>query len=80
MYPPAPRWWDSLDEYDDLVALLLAYRAYESDTGVWLTHAIATAALRNNHLWQDLGLPNRAVLSRLMRENFPPWRHATSAI
>ena len=62
---------DSLDEYDDLVALLLAHRVDESDTGVWLTHAIATAALRNNHLWQDLGLPNRAVLSRLMRENFP---------
>lgn len=62
---------DPLDEYADLVALLLEHRLDGSDTMVWLSHAIATASLRSNHLWQDLGLPNRAVLSRLMRENYP---------
>lgn len=61
----------SLDEYDDLVALLLEHRADDSDAIRWLAHAVATASLRNNHLWQDLGLPERKVLSRLMTENFP---------
>ena len=27
--------------------------------------------LRDNHLWQDMGLPSRAVLSQLMTENLP---------
>ena len=27
--------------------------------------------MRDNHLWQDMGLPNRALLSRLMAHNFP---------
>ncbi|RTL54355.1 MAG: nitrogen fixation protein NifQ [Rhodocyclaceae bacterium] len=62
--------WD-LDEYDDLVALLMEHRADDSAAILWLSHAIATASLRSNHLWQDLGLPNRKVLSRLMVENFP---------
>jgi len=60
-----------LDEYDDLVALLTAYRRDDSASVGWVGHAIATASLRRNHLWQDLGLPNRQVLSRLMTENFP---------
>lgn len=59
------------DEYDDLVALLHAHRAEDSEALTWLCHAIGTASLRNNHLWQDLGLPNRRVLSQLMTENFP---------
>lgn len=60
-----------LDEYDDLVALLLAHRVEDSEAITWLSHAIATASLSNNHLWQDLGLPNRKVLSQLMTENYP---------
>lgn len=61
----------ALDEYDDLVALLLEHRADDSAAILWLSHAIATASLRSNHLWQDLGLPDRRMLSRLMVENFP---------
>ena len=60
-----------LDEYDDLVALLLEHRCDDSDAVVWVSHAIATASQRNNHLWQDMGLPNRQVLSQLMVQNFP---------
>lgn len=70
---------DSLDEYDDLVALLLEHRADDSDAIRWLAHAIATASLRNNHLWQDLGLPERKALSRLMIENFPSLAALNSA-
>ncbi|HEY3432869.1 MAG TPA: nitrogen fixation protein NifQ [Rhodocyclaceae bacterium] len=61
----------ALDEYDDLITLLLIHRGDDSEAIVWLCHAIATASLRNNHLWQDLGLPERKVLSQLMTKNFP---------
>ena len=37
----------------------------------WLAHAIATAAMCENHLWQDKGLPNRKVLAALMQKYFP---------
>ncbi|NMG46239.1 nitrogen fixation protein NifQ, partial [Aromatoleum toluvorans] len=35
-----------------------------------LAHALATACMGNNHLWQDLGLPHRRALSQLMEEQF----------
>ena len=60
-----------MDEYDDLVNLLMEYRIESSDVQTWLCHAVASASMHDNHLWQDLGLPGRAVLSQLMRENFP---------
>ena len=59
------------DEYDDIVELLLEYRAVADESGAWLCHAIATAAMGDQHLWQDMGLPNRQVLSDLLCENFP---------
>ena len=59
------------DEYDDIVELLLEYRAVADESGAWLCHAIATAAMGEQHLWQDMGLPNRQALSDLLRENFP---------
>ena len=37
----------------------------------WLAHTIATAAMGENHLWQDMGLPSRKVLSALMQKHFP---------
>lgn len=65
---------DEVNEFDDLVELLLEHRARparpDEDPG-WLACVIATAAMGDNHLWQDLGLPSRDVLSRLLRENFP---------
>lgn len=51
--------------------LLLEARREPSETLAWLSHAVASAAMRDNHLWQDMGLPNRALLSRLMAECFP---------
>ncbi len=59
------------DEFDELVALLLEHRATPSEPGAWLAYAIATAAMGENHLWQDMGLPSRKLLSELMREHFP---------
>ena len=59
------------DEFDDIVALLLSHRAYGEEIESWLAHAIATASMGENHLWQDMGLPNRTVLSALMQKHFP---------
>lgn len=63
----------AVDEFDDLVELLLEHRAQpdEDGNGNGLAYVVATAAMGDNHLWQDLGLPSRDVLSRLLRENFP---------
>lgn len=59
------------EEAGDLFALLFAYRRDQCPETAWLARAIASAAMRDNHLWQDMGLPNRAFLSALMREYFP---------
>ncbi|HCA26591.1 MAG TPA: molybdenum processing protein, partial [Betaproteobacteria bacterium] len=34
------------------------------------SHAVAAACLGGNHLWQDLGLPDRQALSSLLRDHF----------
>ena len=76
---PAPSWATAItprmalhsDELEDLLELLLESRREPSEQLTWLSHAIASAAMRDNHLWQDMGLPNRALLSRLMAEHFP---------
>jgi nitrogen fixation protein NifQ len=62
---------DAIDELEELLELLLEARREPSETLAWLSHAVASAAMRDNHLWQDMGLPNRALLSRLMAECFP---------
>ena len=59
------------EEFHDLVNLLLESRAEPGEPAAWLCYAIATAAMGENHLWQDMGLPDRRTLSALMRENFP---------
>lgn len=67
------------DEYDDLVTLLMQHRHYQTLASEWLCHAIASASLYDNHLWQDMGLPNRNILSQLMQENFPSLAAKNSA-
>lgn len=62
---------DTIDEFDDLVELLLDHRASLDPSVDWLAHAIATASMEGNHLWQDLGLPDRGVLNALLRRHFP---------
>ncbi len=59
------------DEYDDLVELLHDYCRDDSLASRDLVMVIANACMGNNHLWQDMNLPNRAVLSELMQTNFP---------
>ncbi len=59
-----------IDEFDDLVALLLQHRSFDDEETNWLAYAIATACMGENHLWQDMGLPNRGVLSWLVKHYF----------
>ena len=58
-------------ERDDLLTLLLEHRAGLDLSEVWMAEIVTAACMANDHLWQDLGLWNRADLSRLMLENFP---------
>jgi nitrogen fixation protein NifQ len=59
------------DEFDDLLALLLESRAEPTELNAWISHCIASASLRQRHLWQDMGLPNRDTLSGLLAMVFP---------
>ncbi|MCX7192634.1 MAG: nitrogen fixation protein NifQ [Proteobacteria bacterium] len=58
-------------ERDDVLALLLEYRAGKDRSEQWMAEIVTTACMDHDHLWQDLGLWSREYLSRLMTENFP---------
>ena len=60
----------AMDEFDELVALLLAHQTSDAPDSRWLAHASATASMADNHLWQDLGLPSRVELTTLMATRF----------
>lgn len=57
-------------EFDDLLALLLDHRTVDSAEARELAYAIARACMGANHLWQDMGLADRGVLSGLMTQHF----------
>ncbi|HZV53685.1 MAG TPA: nitrogen fixation protein NifQ [Rhodocyclaceae bacterium] len=59
------------DEFDDILELLLEHRAEPTEPAAWLAHAVASAAMGENHLWQDMGLPSRKHLSALLQAGFP---------
>lgn len=61
-------------EHGRLVTLLLAGRSQQADPrhAAWLAHAIAAAALGSRHLWEDMGLGERADVSALLRHYFEP--------
>lgn len=51
-------------------SLLMAHRSFDTDESRWLASMIARCAVEPNHLWEDLGLRNRAELSRLLDRHF----------
>ena len=61
----------AIDEFEELYALLLDHADPLDDTAIWLAAAMASAAQRPNHLWQDLGLPSRQELSDILEMRFP---------
>jgi len=62
---------EDIVELEDLLHLLLEYRAGVYESEVWLAHIVAYSCCGRNHLWQDLGLANREELSTLMTVAFP---------
>lgn len=60
-----------LPEWEDLRRLLLDSRAGNWASETWIVDIMATACAGRDHLWQDLGLGNRAELSHMIRLNFP---------
>ncbi len=60
------------EELDDLRTLLLAQRSGRSDSELWMAEIIIAGCIGSDHLWQDLGLWQRADLSKLMLDNFEP--------
>lgn len=61
----------NIDEFDELFAMLLEHRADTNELGVWLSSCVASASMHDRHLWQDMGLPDRRFLSRLLAASFP---------
>jgi nitrogen fixation protein NifQ len=59
------------EERDELVRLMLMHKAGDAPSEVWMAQVVAAGCLASDHLWQDLGLWNRADLTALMRRNFP---------
>ncbi|WP_162008624.1 nitrogen fixation protein NifQ [Thermochromatium tepidum] len=60
-----------LPELDDLIDLLLSYRAGKSQAEGWVARLVAHGCAGRDHLWQDLGLADRNELSLLMETAFP---------
>lgn len=63
--PPVRR-----DEYEEVLHLLAENCSIMSEEGEWASAVVALACQGQQHLWQDLGLENRNMLSQLMRSCF----------
>jgi nitrogen fixation protein NifQ len=59
------------DEYEDIRELLLDGAEHATPQVTELAACVARACLGNDHLWHDLGLPERRVLSELLGDHFP---------
>lgn len=66
---PAPS--AELPEREELIQLLLDYRAGRSSSEIWLAGIVAAGCGGHEHLWYDLGLWSRQDLQALMAFNFP---------
>jgi len=60
-----------IPEWEDLVNLMLEFRAGDDWSEQWIAEIVAAACMGFDHLWQDLGLWSRAELSEVLRLNFP---------
>ncbi|KRP93795.1 molybdenum processing protein [Bradyrhizobium yuanmingense] len=68
----SPFKWEEHEEIAMLRDLLLKQRSTEGDVGRWLAAMIARRAIEPDHLWEALGLRNRAELSLLLSRHFAP--------
>ena len=80
-FAPPPHWLaeqkktaskdGALGEFPDLLKLLLDHCAINDEHHRSAAHLVATACMGGDHLWQDLGLPDRKALSALLSRHFP---------
>ena len=63
---------DPFDEEGDLIDLMMTHHSWKPSEARWLATLVARACMRPNHLWEDLGLGNRAELSKLIERYFNP--------
>ena len=68
---PCTRLKAGLGEQDELEALLLAHCAGHDQAERYVASVVAATAMGANHLWEDLGLPDRTLLSATLRICFP---------
>ncbi|HEY3347492.1 MAG TPA: nitrogen fixation protein NifQ [Nitrospirota bacterium] len=67
-------------EYDDLYGLLSSnVTDMDSRESEWLARIIAVACMGDDHLWQDMGLPSRSMLSSIMEAHFRPLHDLNSS-
>lgn len=59
------------EERQALITLLTSYRNQEDPSSEQMAIIIATACLSSFHLWESLGLPERALLGSIIQYNFP---------
>jgi nitrogen fixation protein NifQ len=57
-------------EFSDLLNLLKEAIEPSNKLSQFVACAVASASLFDNHLWEDLHLPNRAALSALLNQHF----------
>lgn len=60
---------DDIQEF--LLKLMRDQAAHEGPEPRWIAQLIATACQGRQHLWEDLGVWNRASLGQLLAHNFP---------
>lgn len=61
----------ALAELSDLQQLLLDHCSVKDAHHRCVSHLVAAACMGSDHLWQDMGLPNRQALSELLNTHFP---------
>jgi nitrogen fixation protein NifQ len=61
------------------ITLMIRWRGgANSEESFWLAHILARRSMEARHLWEDLGLPDRPSLGRLIAREFPRLAAANS--
>jgi len=67
------------EDYAELLSLLREHRRDDSKETESVARAIASGCAGENHLWEDMGLANREMLSQLIRHHFTTLYYKNSA-
>lgn len=63
---------DECEEQAWVRGLLERHMTNDTELSRWLAAIVARRAMESNHLWEDLGLPDRGALSALLQRHFAP--------